>query len=475
MSTPAADMLGQILGGLAAPTPRDVSIHGTGSLPAAFAVSDLAAASIAAAGAALAGLLQTVGIAPAVAVDRRLASFWFGGSLRPEGWSPPPPWDPVAGDYEAADGWIRLHTNATRHRNAALTVLGVPALRDAVADAVARWPAGALEDAIVAAGGCVAAMRSADEWAAGAAGTAVAAEPLIAWQRVGAGAAAFDPSPGRKPLQGLRVLDMTRVLAGPVATRLLALMGADVLRIDPPEWEELGVVPEVMMGKRSARVDARSLEGRERIARLFASCHVFVHGYRPGALEDLGFGGSLRRSLNPTAIEVTLDAYGWTGPWRGRRGFDSLVQMSTGIAEAGMRRFGKARPTPLPVQALDHATGYLMAAAALSALTRQRTSGETMQARLSLARTAALLMGYLSCEEAAMVPETPADSDARTEATFWGPAARIAAPLTVGDVDLWPERPAAPLGSDDAKWEAREGSHGSGKRSASIPMVDHPV
>lgn len=450
--TPAADMLGEMLAALAAPTPTDASIGGTGSLPAAFAVSDLAAASFAAAGTALAGLLRTIGTAPPVTVDRRLASFWFGGSLRPQGWTPPPPWDPVAGDYEAADGWIRLHTNAPRHREAALAVLGVPAYRDVVAQAVARWRVGALEDAIVEAGGCAAAMRTAGDWAASPPGAAVAGEPLIAWERIGEGVASFAPAPGRKPLTGLRVLDMTRVLAGPLATQLLALMGADVLRIDPPDWDEPGVVPEVMAGKRAARVDMRGREGRERVARLFARCHVFVHGYRSGALEGLGFGENLRASLNPHAVEVTLDAYGWTGPWRGRRGFDSLVQMSTGLADAGMRRLGKARPTPLPVQALDHATGYLMAAAALSALTRQQAGGETLRARLSLARTAALLMAHPATEEAPIGPETPADFDPRTEHTFWGPSLRIAVPLTVGAVDLWPDHPAAPLGSDEAAW-----------------------
>lgn len=454
--TPAAAMFGEILEVLAAPTPRGVSINGIGSMPSAFAVSDLAAASVGGAGAALAGLLQTVGVAPPVAVDRRLAAIWFGGSLRPQGWTPPPPWDPIAGDYAAADGWIRLHTNAPHHRDAALTVLGVSAFRDVVAEAVARWSASALEDAIVEAGGCAAAMRTAEDWVASEPGAAVGAEPLIAWDRIGGGAAGFDPSPGRKPLEGLRVLDMTRVLAGPVATRLLALMGADVLRIDPPEWDEPGVVPEVMAGKHAARVDGRTREGRERIARLFARCHIFVHGYRPGALESLGFGETLRRSLNPGAVEVTLNAYGWSGPWRGRRGFDSLVQMSTGIADAGMRTFGTARPTPLPVQALDHATGYLMAAAALSALTRQRTHGDTMRASLSLARTAAFLMAHPPCDAAPFEAETPADCDPRAEATFWGPAFRIAAPMTVGEVDLWAERPAAPLGSAEAAWIGSE-------------------
>ena len=449
----AARMLDAMLGALPGANGADaVRFEGRGSLPSVFAVSDLASASIATAGVALSGLLGTVGAAPPVVVDRRLASLWFAGSLRPEGWEPPPAWDPVAGDYAAADGWIRLHTNAPRHRAAALTVLGVAPLRDAVAAAVAGWPAATLEDAVVAAGGCAATMQTPKVWAASAPGAAVTAEPLVRWEVIGHAADIFMPAPGPKPLAGLRVLDMTRVLAGPVATRLLALMGADVLRIDPPDWDEPGVVPEVMAGKRGARLDARTATGRERLARLFRGCHVFVHGYRPGALEGLGFGEAVRHSLNPCAVEVTLSAYGWSGPWHTRRGFDSLVQMSTGIAEEGMRRLGKARPTPLPVQALDHATGYLMAAAALAALTRQRTTGESLRARLSLARTAALLTAFPAPGAEPLAAETAADRDPRREATAWGPAARIRAPLAVGEVDLWGDAVTAPLGSAEADW-----------------------
>lgn len=451
-------MLHNIMATLPAPIPREVTFIGTGSLPSVFAVSDLAAASVAAAGLALAGLVGTTRTPPPVTVDRRLASFWFASSLRPEGWVPPPPWDPVAGDYRAADGFIRLHTNALHHRAAALHVLAVPAEREKVAAAVATWPAEALEEAVVAAGGCAAVMRTAAQWAASEPGAAVAAEPLIAWSPIASAPAGFTPSGGAKPLAGMRVLDLTRVLAGPVATRFLALLGADVLRIDPPDWDEPGVVPDVMAGKHGARLDARTRDGRERLARLFSGCHVLIHGYRPGALEALGFGEALRASLNPAAVEVTLDAYGWTGPWRTRRGFDSLVQMSCGIAEAGMRGLAKETPTPLPVQALDHATGYLMAAAALNALAHQQTHGETLRARLSLARTAALLMAHPAADDAPFAPENAADLDPRTEATFWGPARRLKAPLAVGDADFWPAVPAAPLGTAPAAW-AHEGAN----------------
>jgi hypothetical protein len=434
-----------------------VSLDGDGALPSVFAASDLAQASVAAAGLALAELAQAAGGSlPAVGCDRRLASMWFSSSLRAHGWTPPALWDAVAGDYRGADGWIRLHTNAPHHRAAALQVLGLDpqsAPREEVARAVARWKAGELEAAIVANRGCAAEMRSLEQWAGHPQGIAVAAEPLVWRQGFDAShrsAAPFDPA---RPLAGVRVLDLTRVLAGPTATRFLAGFGADVLRIDPLSWDEPGVVPEMTLGKRCAHLDLAQPEQRRRLERLLAQADVLVHGYRPQALEQLGLGPSRRRQLNPGLVDVALDAYGWSGPWAGRRGFDSLVQMSSGIADAGMRRQGGDKPAPLPVQALDHATGYLLAASALRGLTRRRQSGEGSEYRLSLARTARLLTAYpTGPAQPAFAAETGEDLDAEEENTVWGPARRLRAPLRVAGMAMRWDLPASPLRSVPAEW-----------------------
>ena len=200
--------------------------------------------------------------------------------------------------------------------------------------------------------------------------------------------------PRQRPLQGIRVLDLTRILAGPVATRFLAGFGADVLRIDPIGWEEPGTVPEVVLGKRCARLNLKDPADRAVLEQLLGQADVMIHGYRPDALARLGLDADRRRALNPALVDVSLDAYGWTGPWHGRRGFDSLVQMSTGIADAGMRAAGSDRPVPLPCQAIDHATGYLMATAALRGLTERYASGVGSSARASLARTARVLVAH---------------------------------------------------------------------------------
>lgn len=447
----------QAAGG-APPQTGALRFTGRGSLPSVFAVSDLAAASIGAAALALAEWLSLDGAPlPAVSVDRRLASMWFGWTLRPIGWTPPPVWDPIAGDYPAADGWIRLHTNAPHHLQAALRVLGVPARKDAVAQAVAGWQADRLEAAIVDAGGCAAAMRSRAGWAQHEQGQAVIREPLLQRQLLPAGSVRTGRIDPHRPLAGIRVLDLTRIIAGPVATRFLAAFGADVLRIDPPDWEEPAVAHEVTLGKRCARLDLKTREGLAMLERLLTGADVLVHGYRPDALERLGLGADRRHTLNPSLVEVGVSAYGWSGPWRLRRGFDSLVQMSCGIAEAGMQRLGRDRPTPLPVQALDHAAGYLLACAALRGLSERRQSGRSGRSVTSLARIAALLCGETADWDRLdpLAPETAQDVAPALEHTAWGPARRLRAPVTIGGVPSAWDYPALQLGAFPAQW--REG------------------
>jgi crotonobetainyl-CoA:carnitine CoA-transferase CaiB-like acyl-CoA transferase len=451
------DMVTQILDSTPDHVAREVTVTGRGSLPSVFPVTELATASVGAVGLAVSDLVAAVaGTRPAVTVDRRLASMWFASSLRPEGWEPPPPWDAIAGDYEAADGWIRLHTNAPAHREAALRVLGVPADREQVTDAVARWTTDALESAVVMAGGCAATMHTLTEWQQSEVGQRVAGEPIIAWtdlDRTGREPTQTSSFDAAGPLAGIRVLDLTRVLAGPIATRFLALLGADVLRIDPPWWEEPGVIPDVMLGKRSARLDLRPGSGRQRLLELLADSDVLVHGYRPGALDGLGLDAATRLATRPGLIEVSLDAYGWTSEWTSRRGFDSLVQMSAGIADAGMRHLHREKPTPLPVQALDHATGYLMAAAAVRGLTQRIRTGTGCRAALSLARTAHLLTGYgIAGPQEPLEAEHPDDVNPAIEHTEWGPARRLVTPLRIEGVEVSTRRPARSLGSDRPEW-----------------------
>lgn len=441
------DLLTSIQAALGLPH-SPIPFTASGALPSAFAVTDLACASIAAAAQAVSELLnQRTGHLPVIEVDRRLASFWFATSLRPVGWEVPPLWDPVAGDYATKDGWIRLHTNAPHHRAAAESVLGACADRAAMAAKVAQWASADLEQAVVEAKGCAAEMRSWTQWQQHPQGLAVNAEPLVDFSfeqsaklRPWSGSAA-------QPLAGIKVLDLTRVLAGPIASRFLAGLGADVLRIDPPTWNEPGVVPEVTLGKRCARLDLHDPADRAVFENLLKGTDIMLHGYRADALEHLGFGVERRRQLAPGLIDVCLNAYGWSGPWQNRRGFDSLVQMSSGIAQAGQRWKSADKPTPLPVQALDHATGYLMAASAIKLLSSAGGS-----ARLSLARTAKLLIEYGPGTSEALRAEDQQDQSTRVEQTPWGPAHRLQVPVKIKGTPLRWALPATEFGSHRPKW-----------------------
>lgn len=431
--------------------PDNLNIFDSGDLPAWFEVSDLAAASIGCAGL----LLERLSDGPPrkITVDKRLASFWFDMTLRPIGWQLPPLWDAVAGDYRTKDGWIRLHTNAPHHRVAALSVLGEYDSRDALEPVVAGWAGDDLESAIVGAGGCAAVMRDLASWAQHPQGAAVANEPLIIWDQHGSIEPVKHLFARDKPLNGIKILDLTRVLAGPVASRFLAGYGADVLRIDPADWDEPGVIPEVTLGKRCAGLDLKNKADRTVFEALLREADVFLHGYRADALDNLGYGAEALRRINPGLIDVALNAYGWSGPWSNRRGFDSLMQMSSGIADYGMKMSGADRPVPLPVQALDHATGYLLAAAVVHGLSQRAGNGEVLSARLSLARTAHLLCASKRGNlHPSLSPEDRNDLAPEMEYTGWGPAQRIAFPLKINGLTPSWDYPAGPLRSSRPTW-----------------------
>lgn len=430
------------LGGPAQALERVEFTGPAGGLPSRFEVSALAAASVAVATLAIADFSSLREKRERkVIVDRRLASAAFRCEhhMKPQGWELAALWDPIAGDYEASDGWIRLHTNYAYHRAAALRVLRCEAGRSAVGATVMRWKKDELEAAIVAQNGCAAALRTREAWKAHPQGRALQHEPLIS--RHGSAGPLVERRSAQAPLSGVRVLDLTRVIAGPVGTRHLAAFGADVLRIDPPGFEEVPVLlPETTRGKRCAFLDLKSPEGLSAFDRLLSEADVLVHGYRPGAMEKLGI--DFRK---PGLVTVRYDAYGWSGPWAARRGFDSLVQMSSGIAHPG----SPDKPTPLPAQALDYATGYLVAAAACRALVER-----TAETRLALARTAKLLVDLGEDAD----PHAPGLGDVsdllELSETGFGRVRQVRCPAAIEGYEVrWPH-PAGPLGRDIPTWKS---------------------
>jgi crotonobetainyl-CoA:carnitine CoA-transferase CaiB-like acyl-CoA transferase len=360
-------------------------------LPSSFAVGTAAQAAIGAAALAAAVLWRLRGgRRQRVSVEMRDAAIEFRSEryLRVDGKDPDDHHDPIAGLYRCGDGrWARLHTNLPHHRDGLLQLLGCDHDKAAVQRALERWPAEALESAAAEAGLVVAACRSFAEWDGHAQGRAIAGLPVFSIEQIDA-APEFKFGPGQRPLAGLKVLELTHVIAGPVSGRVLAGHGAEVLLITAAHRPSmLPLVIDTGRGKLSAHIDLRQGSGRATLAGLVRQADVFIQGYRPGALAGQGFGPEEVARLRPGIVYASLSAYGHAGPWAPRRGFDSLVQTASGLNLAEAEAFGSSEPRPLPAQALDHATGYLLAFAIMAALKRRAQQGGSWQVRVSLAQT----------------------------------------------------------------------------------------
>ncbi len=361
------------------------------ALPSSFAVGTMAQATIAASALAAAEFWRLrTGRRQQVSVDMRHAAVEFRSEhyMRVPGVDPRA-WDKVAGVYMTKDGrFVRLHTNLPHHRSGMLAMLGVDYDRDAVTKAVLTWTGEELETAAVERGLVATMMRSPEEWRAHGQGQALALLPLFEMRQIGDA----PPRPltvGKRPLDGVRVLDLTRIIAGPVCGRTLSAHGADVLQIAGPK---LPFSPLLVMdtgrGKRSAHVELTDAGGRATLEGLARDADIFVQGYRPGALASKGFSPEQLARGSPGIVAVSLSAYGHEGPWSNRRGFDSLVQNANGLNHAEAVAAGVAEgPKELPAQALDHGSGYLLAAGAMMALKRQREIGGSWHVRVSLAQT----------------------------------------------------------------------------------------
>jgi hypothetical protein len=382
------------LGGLPTEALRHALLTGTDPvLPSSFAVGTAAQTPIAAAALAACELGHLRGqTRQDVRVDMTHAalecSAWFSlDGLVPE------VWDKFSGLYACADGWVRVHANFAHHREGALRLMGLNPATATRADAekfMLTQNALAFEQAAADAHLVVAAFRSFDEWDALPQARAIRHLPLLTMERLGDAPPLNLPpiTADERPLAGVRVLDLTRILAGPVCGRALAAYGADVMLINAQHLPNIESIADTSRGKLSAHVDLRTPDGQQALQNLLHGSHVFVQGYRPGALEALHLSPQLVAQQKPGIVCVSLSAYGDVGPWRTRRGFDSLVQTATGFNHAEMQAAGAAAPKALPMQILDYATGHLMAFATSAALVKQQQQGGSWHVRVSLAQTA---------------------------------------------------------------------------------------
>jgi crotonobetainyl-CoA:carnitine CoA-transferase CaiB-like acyl-CoA transferase len=431
-------------------------------LPSTFRVAAAAQASIAATGLAAAQIWQLrSGQSQGVAVDMRHAVIECRSEryLRVDGKPPPPAWDVIAGIYKTRDHrFVRLHTNFRHHRDAVCQVLNCKPERDQVQAALMQWDGEAFETAAYAAGGVVAMMRSHDEWSALTHAKALSELPLLSIEKIGEA----DPKPwpaGDRPLAGIRVLDLSRVIAGPVAGRTLAVHGADVLLISSPD---LPAIPWLTIdtgrGKLTSFVDLQSEQGRDVLRDLLAQADIFSQGYRPHSLAALGFSPQDAARINPGIVYVSLSAYGHAGPWAERRGFDSLVQTATGFNHAEGQAAGIDGPKELPAQMLDHATGYLMAFGAMMAKARQSREGGSWHVRVSLAQTGRWLWNLGRVANGLKTEDLKADAVipfVEEMASGFGLLRSIRHSAVLSKTPAFWARPAMPLGSHPPQWPLR--------------------
>jgi crotonobetainyl-CoA:carnitine CoA-transferase CaiB-like acyl-CoA transferase len=431
-------------------------------LPSVYRVGSLASATIAATGLAAAeyqrlrtGRRQHV----TVEMRRALASFRSERYLRIDDRPPPALRDPVTGFYETRDGrWIQLHTNFAHHLQGVLKVLGCENDRAVVAAAIRGWDGATLDQTLADAGLCAALIRTSDEWAALDQAKAVAGLPLFEIERIGD--APLEP-PRRdgadRPLAGARVLDLSRIIAGPVAGRALAQHGAEVLIINGPHLPNIApLVIDNGRGKRSAVVDLRDAAGHETLRGLAGDADVFLQAYRPGALAARGFGPEELARVRPGIVYVSVSAYGHEGPWAQRRGFDSLVQSASGIASTEQQAAGWGEPKHLPCQALDHATGYLAAFGAMAALARRANEGGSWHVRVSLAQTGRWLQSFGLLPDGWKAPEVSFDDVRDCLATVQSEFGHVLGVLPAEDLEETPAffaLPPARIGAHEAKWE----------------------
>jgi crotonobetainyl-CoA:carnitine CoA-transferase CaiB-like acyl-CoA transferase len=428
--------------------------------PTPYRIGAAGAAAIAATGVAAAQLWEMrTGRAQDVEVSVRAAAAALRSAryMKLSGPTQQDPIDPFTGFYPAAGGrWIYLHCNFPNHRERALALAGAASpTKDDLAAAVARRDAPALEDALMDGGGCAALTRSEQEWAQHPQAAAIKSLPLLEIVRIG-DAPARRLSQGARPLADIRVLDLTRVLAGPTCARTLAEHGADVLKITAPHLPHSGWLEfDTGLGKLSACLDLRNSSDTAALRELVRATDVFSQSYRPGALEHHGFGPHELAALKPGIICVELSAWGREGPWHNRRGFDTIVQTATGMA---MVSGDGIKPQLMPVSAIDYISGYLMACGAMVALARRAVDGGSWLVRVSLARTGRWIVDRGLVERAAL-SEVPSDlspeelDELMTETETPAGKLRHLAPIVLmSETRPYWLRPPVPLGTHPARW-----------------------
>ena len=429
-------------------------------LPSSFSTGTAAQVSIAAAAAMAAEIGHLRGLPKqTVTVDMLQAAIECTALFTVDDESTPA-FAELSGLYLCKDGWIRLHANFDHHRDAALQVLDLPVGADTprsdVEAKAALYEKQALEEAILDNGGACAVVRTIAEWDALEQSKAVARLPLVEITRLGEAEPKQHPTLKDKqaPLAGIRVLDLTRILAGPVCGRTLAAYGADVMLINSPVLPNIQSIVETSRGKLSAHINLHIESDKKKLDNLIADAQVFVQGYRPGSLATHGLTPESIAEQNPGIVYTSLSAYGRTGPFSSRRGYDSLLQSASGFNMAEAQAMQSSAPQALPVQILDYASGFLMAFGTQVALQKQMTQGGSWHVQVSLARTGLWLRSMGQSAENLSCPKPDPHEYLQSYESSWGALKALPHAPAFSHSKVGWTRPSTKPGSDPAQWPA---------------------
>lgn len=457
------------LGGWSPERLKDLDITGPLDpvLPTPFRITETSTATLSAVGLAVNDLWELrTGRRQKISLNTRQAT----ASLRSTGYirqgdTPKRERSGVMGMFPAKDGkWYYVHANFPHHRTAALKVLGTSEDRDAVVKAISQRDAQELEDLILANGGAGGMVRSKEVWAQHPQSAAIASLPMMEIIKIGDAPVEKLP-PGDRPLSGIRCLDLTRVVAGPIGMRTMAEFGADVLRITSKHLPHIAIQDlETGHGKLSAQLDLREPADVAKLKALVKEADVFCQGYRPGTIASRGFSPEELAKLRPGIVAVSLSAFSHAGPWAGRRGFDTAVQAVSGIAWRQGQLFPKNGPGPqfYPVSTIDYLVGHLLAVGAMIALKRRATEGGSWLVRTSLAQVGKWLVDQGEVPESQLngIPEEFTDAELKSwMTTTSGPSGEVyhfTPILGLSETPARWDRPSVPTGYNPPEFPPRK-------------------
>ena len=374
----------------------------------------------------------------------------------------PQAWAKISGLYPCQDGHVRIHANFDHHRDGVLGILGLApgeaSERDVVEAALRNWDAAEFETVAAEAGMVVSKVRSFEEWDEHPQAQLLSELPLLTIERIGDadGKSLSQISRTTRPLNNIRVLDLTRILAGPVCGRTLAAYGAEVMLVNSPNMPNIEHVIDTSRGKLSVLIDLEKYDCRQRLKQLVSKADIFIRGYRPGALHRFGFSPEQLAQQYPGLIYVSLSAYSHRGPWASKRGFDSLVQTATGFNHAEAQSAATEVPKALPVQILDYASGFFMAFAAQVALLKRAREGGSWHVRVSLAQTARWLRDLGRIQYKVQTIRPAYDELVQTYASGFGELKAIPHAARFSTTSTTNTRPSVPPGTHEPIWPDEE-------------------